>query len=329
MSGKEHKPLLSAIVPCYNEQDNVELFYTTFAGEFDESEFDYQLVFIDDGSKDQTLTRLRVIAESHPHVRVISFSRNFGKESAVWAGLNNADGDFVAIIDADLQQQPQDLLNMARILERDDSYEVVAAYQEERRENPAIAFFKGCFYKVMDSMTATPVIGNASDFRVFRRVVADAILSLPEYYRFSKGIFSWVGFNTYAYPYVPSERNSGESKWNFIKLLKYAIEGLVSFSTSPLRWATYLGSTTSLIAFVYFVVVLIQKLCFGVDIPGYPTLVCLILLLGGIQLLVLGIFGEYMGRMYVQGKNRPLYIEARRYESDDQKKNASLNSTGE
>ena len=138
MSGKEHKPLLSVIVPCYNEQDNVVLFYTTFAGEFDESEFDYQLVFVDDGSKDRTLTRLRSIAESHPHVRVISFSRNFGKESAVWAGLNNADGDYVAIIDADLQQQPQDLLNMARILERDDNYEVVAAYQEERRENPVI-----------------------------------------------------------------------------------------------------------------------------------------------------------------------------------------------
>lgn len=320
MSEQSHKKLLSAIVPCYNEQDNVTLFYQEFSKAFEKTEFDYQLIFIDDGSQDKTLSRLRSIAESHLHVRVISFSRNFGKESAVWAGLNNADGDYVAIIDADLQQQPQDLLNMTRILEKDDSYEVVAAFQEERIENPLVGFLKGCFYKIMDAMTSTPLIKNASDFRVFRRVVADAILSLPEYHRFSKGIFSWIGFNTYAYPYVPSERNSGESKWSFIKLMRYAIEGLVSFSTSPLRWATYLGSATSLVSFLYLLVVLVQKLCFGVDVPGYPTLVCLILLLGGIQLLVLGIFGEYMGRMYVQGKNRPLYIEARRYESSDLKK---------
>ena len=311
------------IVPCFNEQDNVLPFYQTFCDVFDNSNFDFQLVFVDDGSSDQTLSRLRSIAGSYPHVRVISFSRNFGKESAVWAGLNNADGDYVAIIDADLQQQPQDLLNMLEILDKDDSYDVVAAYQEQRIENPLVGFLKGCFYKVMDSMTSTPLLNNASDFRVFRRVVADAILSMPEYHRFSKGIFSWIGFNTYAYPYVPSERNSGESKWNVVKLFKYAIEGLVSFSTSPLRWATYLGSVTSIISFLYLLVVLIQKLCFGVDIPGYPTLVCLILLLGGIQLLVLGIFGEYLGRMYVQGKNRPLYIEAHRYESQDQMKSAS------
>lgn len=313
------KTKLSAIVPCYNEQDNVELFYETFCGVFDDTEFDYQLVFIDDGSYDQTPLRLKKIAQSFPHVRVVSFSRNFGKEAAVWAGLNNADGDYVAIIDADLQQQPQDLLNMARILEQDESYDVVAAYQKERRENPAVAFLKGCFYKIMDSMTTTPLVNNASDFRVFRRIVADAILSLPEYHRFSKGIFSWIGFNTYAYPYVPSERYSGESKWSFFKLVRYAVEGLLSFSTSPLRWATYLGSVTSVASFIYLAVVLVQKLCFDVDVPGYPTLVCLILLLGGIQLLVLGIFGEYMGRMYVQGKNRPIYIEAHRYESSDQK----------
>lgn len=318
MSEQTYRKLLSAIVPCYNEQDNVPLFFQTFSETFDKTEFDYQIIFIDDGSQDETLARLRSIAESHLHVRVVSFSRNFGKESAVWAGLNNADGDYVAIIDADLQQQPQDLLNMVRILDKDDRYEVVAAYQEERIESPFVGFLKGCFYKVMEAMTTTPLINNASDFRVFRRVVADAILSLPEYHRFSKGIFSWIGFNTYAYPYVPSERNSGESKWSFIKLMKYAIEGLISFSTSPLRWATYLGSATSLVSFLYLLVVLVQKLCFGVDVPGYPTLVCLILLLGGIQLLVLGIFGEYMGRMYVQGKNRPLYIEARRYESSDQ-----------
>lgn len=310
---------LSAIVPCYNEQDNVELFYETFCGVFDDTEFDYQLVFIDDGSSDQTLPRLKIIAQSLPHVRVVSFSRNFGKEAAVWAGLNNANGDYVAIIDADLQQQPQDLLNMARILEQDESYDIVAAYQEERRENPVIAFLKGCFYKIMDSMTTTTLVNNASDFRVFRRIVADAILSLPEYHRFSKGIFSWVGFNTYAYPYIPSKRYSGESKWSFLNLVRYAVEGLVSFSTSPLRWTTYLGSLTSIASFIYLVVVLVQKLCLGVDIPGYATLVCLILLLGGIQLLVLGIIGEYIGRMYVQGKNRPIYIEARRYESNDQK----------
>ena len=266
----------SFIVPAFNEAANILPFYEEFSRVFDASEFDYELIFIDDGSTDGTRDELKKLAREKPHVLAISFSRNFGKEAAIWAGLNNATGDFVGIIDADLQQQPADALNMLKLLDAD-----------------------------------------ASDFRVFRRVVADSILNVGEYYRFSKGIFSWVGFQEQLYPYEPSERLHGSSKWSFVKLVKYAVDGIISFSTSPLRLASYVGFTASLLALIYLIVVLVQKMCFGISVPGYATLIGVILLLGGIQLLFLGIAGEYIGRMYIQDKHRPIYIEARRYVSVD------------
>lgn len=307
----------SFIVPAFNEAENILPFYEEFSRVFDSSEFDYELLFIDDGSTDGTRDELKKLAREKPHVLAISFSRNFGKEAAIWAGLNNATGDFVGIIDADLQQQPADALNMLRLLDADDECDIVTAYQSARHENAIIVMFKSLFYKLMDKLMDTTVPSNASDFRVFGRVVADSILNVGEYYRFSKGIFSWVGFQEKLYPYEPSERLHGSSKWSFVKLVKYAVDGIISFSTSPLRLASYVGFAASLLALIYLIVVLVQKMCFGISVPGYATLIGVILLLGGIQLLFLGIAGEYIGRMYIQDKHRPIYIEARRYKSVD------------
>ena len=236
---------------------------------------------------------LKKLAAEKPHVLAISFSRNFGKEAAIWAGLKNASGEIIGIIDADLQQSPSDALQMVLRLINDSEIDI------------------------MDSFMDTSVPANASDFRVFRRVVADAILSMPEYHRFSKGIFSWVGFNESLYPYEPLERIHGSSKWSFNKLVKYAVEGLIAFSTSPLRLTSYIGFFCSFFSLVYLIVVLIQKIAFGIAVPGYATLVGIILLLGGVQLFFLGVAGEYIGRMYIQDKNRPIYIEARRFVSSD------------
>lgn len=307
----------SFIVPAFNEADNILPFYEEFSSAFGPSEFEYELIFIDDGSSDGTRERLKRLAASKPHVVAISFSRNFGKEAAIWAGLNNATGDYIGIIDADLQQPPADALSMLRMLDSDDDCDIVSAYQAVRHESSVITWFKKRFYALMDRMMETAVPADASDFRVFRRSVADAILSMPEYYRFSKGIFSWIGFEEKLFPYEPLERVHGESKWSFVKLVKYAVDGLIAFSTSPLRIGSYLGLATSLLSLLYLIVVLIQKIAFGISVPGYATLIGVVLLLGGVQLLFLGIAGEYIGRMYIQTKKRPVYIEAHRYTSSD------------
>lgn len=306
---------LTFIVPSFNEVDNVEPFYDSFDACFASSGFEWELVFIDDGSTDGTYDRLKALAKNRPGVVAISFSRNFGKEAAIWAGLNNASGDIVGIIDADLQQSPEDALRMVRILEESSRYDCVAAYQEERYEKGILRAFKTSFYRIMAKASGMDIVENASDFRVFRKNVVDAILSLPESYRFSKGIFAWIGFETYPYPYTPKDRAAGESKWSFSSLVKYAIEGVLAFSTSPLRLATVLGLFTSLIALLYFVVVIAKTLTFGVDVPGYATTIGLVLLLGGVQLFVMGIMGEYLARTYIQGKGRPIYIERDRVAS--------------
>ena len=303
------------IVPSYNEESNVGLFYDEFSQVFVDSGYEWELLFIDDGSSDGTFRRLKELAEEKPGVVAVSFSRNFGKEAAIWAGLNNATGDIIGIIDADLQQPPQDALNMVRLLEENPDYDCVAAYQEQRYERGVSKLFHQAFYGLMSKMSGMDMLTNASDFRVFRRKVAEAILSLPESYRFSKGIFAWIGFNTYAYPYSPRDRASGVSKWSFVGLVKYAVEGVLAFSTSPLRLATILGLVTSLLAIVYFVVVFAETLVRGVEVPGYATTIGVVLLLGGVQLFVMGIMGEYLARTYIQGKQRPIYIERARASS--------------
>lgn len=301
---------LSLVAPCFNEEENVGPFYEAVKHAFMQVDYEYEIVFVNDGSRDQTRKRLKELyLEDKEHICVISFSRNFGKEAAILAGMRRATGDYVAIIDADLQQRPEVVRDMVAFLEEHEEYDCVAAYQEKRKESKIMHLFKKMFYHIMDRTSDVRFVDGASDFRTFRRQMVDTIIDLPEYFRFSKGIFSWVGFETYYIPYQVEERNAGESKWSFWKLVKYAVEGFISFTTFPLKIATFLGAVTSGFSVFYLIVVVLEKLIYEIDVPGYPTIIVLILMLGGIQLLILGIMGEYLARIYVEGKRRPIYIE--------------------
>ncbi len=301
---------LSLIVPCYNEQDNVELFYEETVKAFKDVDYDYEFVFVNDGSRDKTLEKLKKLynEKTKSNITVVSFSRNFGKESAIYAGIKNSTGDYISLIDADMQQRPEVVLEMLDILEHEYEYDCVAAYQAKRKEGSVMTGFKSCFYKLINKLSEIELHADASDFRTFTRGVADAILEMGEYHRFSKGIFSWIGFNTKYIPYEVQERNAGETKWGFRKLVKYALEGISSFSTKPLKLATYVGITASFAAIIYLIVVVIKRIFFYEPISGYATIVALILLLGGIQLFCIGIIGSYLAKTYIQSKNRPIYI---------------------
>lgn len=315
---------LSLVVPCYNEEGNVKKFFDSVNTAFENKIQEYEFIFINDGSKDNTRNKLKeLLSESTHPIKIVDFSRNFGKEAAIFAGLQNTEGDLVTIIDADLQQRPEIVVDMVSFLEEHTEYDCVAAFQEKRIEGKAMNFIKNLFYKLINRISEINFKSGASDFRTFRRSMAEAIINMPEYFRFSKGIFSWVGFETYYMPYMVEERYSGETKWSLIKLTKYAIEGFISFTTFPLKVTTVLGFFTAFTAITYLLVVILQKLFWGIDIPGYATIICLILLLGGIQLLVLGIIGEYLARMYIQGKNRPIYIVKSIYSNKQEKKNDS------
>ena len=316
-----NKMKLSLVVPCYNEEDNIRDFYHAAKYVFDAEEYEYEIVFINDGSKDKTQEALESVFNLHEaSVVVETFSRNFGKEAAIYAGFQKATGDLITVIDADLQQRPETVAKMVKILLDNEEIDCVAAYQEKRQEGKLVSKLKDMFYKIINRTSEIEFFPGASDFRTFRRPVVDAVLSLPEYHRFSKGIFSWVGFNTCYIPYTAEKRNAGETKWSINKLFRYAVEGFISYTTFPLKIATGLGLFTSLCAIIYLFVVVIQKLCIGNPVPGYPTIVVLILLLGGIQLTILGIIGEYLARMYIQEKHRPIYIEKKLL---DYKKNQS------
>ena len=312
---------LSLVVPCYNEEGNVERFFNEVNNTFLCKVDDYEFVFVNDGSKDKTFEKLKNLYENNSayNIQVLSFSRNFGKESAIYAGIKAAKGDYVCLIDADLQQRPEVVLEMLSEIEADETIDCVTAYQEERKEGAVLTKFKSMFYEVINKMAEVDFVNGASDFRLFNRKMADAILSMSEYHRFSKGIFSWVGFNTKYIPYEVAEREVGESKWNFCKLFKYAVEGIMAFSTLPLRLSTGIGFVTSIISIIYLIVVVLQKLISGIDIPGYATIIVLILFLGGMQLFCLGILGEYLSKVYVQVKSRPIYIlkEHLKYNDDE------------
>ena len=309
------------MVPCYNEEENIRDFYNAAKHVFDAEEYEYEIVFINDGSRDKTQEELEKVFNLHEaSVVVETFSRNFGKEAAIYAGFQKATGDLITVIDADLQQRPETVAKMVKILLDNEEIDCVAAYQEKRQEGKLVSKLKDMFYKIINRTSEIEFFPGASDFRTFRRPVVDAVLSLPEYHRFSKGIFSWVGFNTCYIPYTAEKRNAGETKWSINKLFRYAVEGFISYTTFPLKIATGLGLFTSLCAIIYLFVVVIQKLCIGNPVPGYPTIVVLILLLGGIQLTILGIIGEYLARMYIQEKHRPIYIEKKLL---DYKKNQS------
>lgn len=300
---------LSLIAPCYNEAENVQAFQDAVINAFDGCGYDYEIVFVNDGSTDATLHNLKKIftVQKCP-VKVVSFSRNFGKEAAIFAGLRQASGDYVSLIDADLQQRPEIVRDMVKLLDENEELDVVAAYQDRRGEGKLLSFFKKSFYAIINKLSKVSLQPDASDFRTFRRSVRDSILEIAEYHRFSKGIFAWVGYNTEFIPYTACERHAGTTKWNFWKLLNYAIEGIIGYSTAPLRFSIYIGGFTAVAAILYLISVICEKLIWGIPVPGYATIIVLILLLGSVQLFCIGIIGEYVGRTFEQSKNRPVYI---------------------
>ena len=300
---------ISLVIPCYNEEKNVELFFEECIKVLDKK-LDVQYVFVNDGSKDNTFLEIKKVIEKNKKLNImgINFSRNFGKEAAMLAGIKEATGDYIAIIDADLQQNPKYINEMTKILKDNPEYDCVACYQEKRIENKFVSLLKNAFYKVINMMSEVPFRENASDFRMFNRNMAIAILEMEEYYRFSKGIFSYIGFNTKYIPYEVEERKFGKSSWSIWGLFKYAFNGIICFSTVPLKLATCIGSISFILSIIYFLITLFQKIFIGIDISGYASIVCLILLFGGLQMIFLGIIGEYLGRNYIETKKRPKYI---------------------
>ncbi len=309
---------LSLVVPCYNEEENVQRFFDETERVFGGVIRNYEIVFVNDGSTDKTQKNLKAIYEAHSdRIQVLTFSRNFGKEAAIYAGLSHAKGDLVCIIDADLQQRPEVVIEMLKVMSEDDNIDCVTAYQDKRKENQFISLVKSAFYMVINKISDVDFVNGASDFRLMKRPMVDAIIEMGEYHRFSKGIFSWVGFNTKYIPYTVAKREFGKSKWNFWKLLKYAVDGIISFSTFPLKFVTGMGLTTSFASVLYLIFIILKKLFFGIDVPGYATIVVLVLFLGGMQLFCLGLLGEYLSKIYVQVKNRPIYVLKEHLGKDD------------
>ncbi len=300
---------LSLVVPCYNEGENVIPFHEAALAAFRKCGYEIEIVYIDDGSRDATLHNLKKIyARKDCKVKIVSFSRNFGKEAGLYAGLRHASGEYISLIDADLQQRPEIVRNMVSILEERKEYDIVAAYQDRRNEGKILSFFKRSFYAIINKLSKVTLQPDASDFRTFRKSVRDSILELTEYHRFSKGIFAWVGYETLFIPYTACERANGTTKWSFWKLLNYAVEGIIGFSTAPLRLATLLGSVTGVAALVYLLCVILEKLIKGIAVPGYATIIVLLLFFSSVQLFCIGIIGEYVGRNFEQSKERPIYI---------------------
>ena len=308
--------LISLIIPCYNEEQSLPILKKALeAVRAERSEFEYEYIFIDDGSKDSTLSILETYAREDPATNYLSFSRNFGKEAAMYAGLCESKGEWVGLLDADLQDPPSLLPQMFDML-LDDDNDMVATRRVSRIGEPKIrSFFARRFYSLINHMSDVEIVDGARDFRLMKREVVDAILLLSERQRFSKGIFSWVGFHTRWIEFENVERAAGETKWSFWKLFRYAIDGIVSFTTVPLRLATYTGFLVSAAAFLYMFYYVIRTIIAGVigtPAPGYPSLLSITLFLGGVTLLALGILGEYMARTYMEVKQRPIYIIRRK-----------------
>lgn len=291
---------LSLVIPCYNEQENVALFYREAFEAFKNSAISFEFVFVNDGSTDGTLAMLKKLCPGPVPMKIVDFSRNFGKEAAMIAGLKAAEGDYVCIIDADLQQKPALVLDMLRILDENEAVDCVAAYQESRSESAVLSFCKSAFYKLINKFSDTEFVQGASDFRTFRRQMVEAIINLTEYHRFSKGLFSWVGFCTEYIPYTAEERAAGTSKWSFKKLFRYALDGIEAFTVAPLKLPLVLGALFILLSVILFVVFIICARAY-LDIA-------VIFFVGGVILACLGIIGEYLSKAYIQSKNRPVYI---------------------
>ncbi|MCI6675844.1 MAG: glycosyltransferase family 2 protein [Clostridiales bacterium] len=299
---------IDLVVPCYNEEEVLSFFYKETNRVVSQiSNYTFHYIFVDDGSCDHTLSVMQELASKHPEITYLSFSRNFGKESAMYAGLKHSVGDYVVVMDADLQHPPSMIIDMIAGIE--EGYDCVAARRSNRNgESPIRSFFSRQFYRLSNRMSDVKMAYGAVDFRMMTRQMVDSILELSEVQRFSKGIFMWVGYNTKWIPYQNVERTIGTTKWSFWGLFKYAIDGITSFSVAPLRMVSGIGFTISMIAFIYIIITLVQTLFFGINVPGYVTTLCAVLFLGGIIEFSIGILGEYISRIYMETKDRPIYI---------------------
>ena len=299
---------LSIIVPCYNEEEAIPLFYGACVAELRKLPVEPELWFVDDGSRDGTLAQLKALRLADGRVHFISFSRNFGKEAAMYAGLESATGDYIAVMDVDLQDPPSLLGEMIAGLET-EGFDCIATRRVTRAGEPKLrSFFARAFYRIINRISKTEIVDGARDFRLMTRQMVDAILSMKEVSRFSKGIFSWVGFRTKWLEYENIQRVAGETKWNFWKLLVYSLDGIIGFSTAPLAIASIMGLGFCLLAFVLILYFFIKTLIWGDPVAGFPAMICIILLLGGIQLFCTGILGQYMSKTYLETKRRPIYI---------------------
>ena len=303
--------LFTAIIPCYNEQENVPDIYDEILKNeeyFKAHDIDLEIMYVDDGSKDKTVENVKKLAASDSRVKLISFSRNFGKEAAIFAGLENASGDYVALMDADLQDPPSLLPEMFDLVFTGE-YDCVATRRVSRKGEPPIrSLFARMFYRIMRKISKTEIVDGARDYRLMTRQMVDAILSMREYNRFSKGIFGWVGFKTKWLEFENIERRKGETKWSFWGLFKYSLEGIMGFSTAPLGIASVIGIIFCIVSFLAIIFIIIRTLVFGDPTSGWPSMACIVIFVGGIQLFCVGILGQYISKMYLEVKNRPIYI---------------------
>ncbi len=302
--------LLSVIVPCYNEEENVEFFYTELlknADFFAKKGVELEIIYVDDGSGDRTVSEIKRLREEDERIHLVAFSRNFGKEAAMFAGMENAKGDYVVIMDVDLQDPPALLPEMFTYLEQ--GYDSVATRRVSRKGEPPVrSFFARRFYRLMKKISKTEIMDGARDYRIMTRQMVSAILSMREYNRFTKGIFGWVGFRTKWLEYENVERLKGETKWNFWKLFLYSLDGIAAFSTVPLMFASVMGVLFCIVAFLLIIFIIVRKLIFGDPVSGWPSLVCFILMTSGVQFFCTGILGQYLAKTYMEVKNRPIYL---------------------
>ena len=300
--------LISIVVPCFNESDSIDEFHSEVTGVLKGMSCDWEIVFVDDGSGDDTLAKIKRLADDDINVRYLSFSRNFGKESALYAGLMNSRGDYVAVMDADLQDPPGLLPEMLETLNSSD-FDIVATRRISRKGEPVIRSFSArIFYNIINRFSKLDFVDGARDYRLMTRQVVDAVLQLNETNRFSKGLFTWVGFNTKWIEYENIRRVHGETSWSFWQLFKYSIEGIVAFTTIPLSISTYFGLIFSIFAFILIIFLVVRNILFSDPVPGWTSTFCMMLLLGGIQLFSIGILGKYLEKTYIEIKNRPIYI---------------------
>lgn len=303
------KEKISVVVPCYNEEESLPLFYEEVCRVAKEMKVvDFEFLFVNDGSKDKTLSILRDFAKKDKRVRYISFSRNFGKEAGMYAGLSNATGDYVCIMDADMQDPPEMLIKMYDLIQK-ENYDCVALYSSRHDDYTLLRkFFTGCWYKLIGAISSVPQQPGARDYRLMKRKMVDAIVDMGEYNRYTKGIFGFVGFNTKWIDYIPPQRVAGKSKFNFFKLFKYALEGILAFSTTPLIISAVIGLLFCLISFIVIIVIIWKTLAYGDPVSGWPSLACMIMFMGGLQLFFFGIMGMYLAKVYLEVKKRPIYI---------------------